>query len=184
MMFRFPTIFFLFLCLSFFKSNLNAQSISTNQLISFPLLPAEQISDSLEKFGWKKTNVELVTDSNFIRHSWELKPKMSGAEFYFSIYEFTKDTSENYIIYQFSDRADFNQFKKDFQSKGYKPIAPVKTKKKNQIHKEHETVFYSKKTQSVIVIRETFNYGLFAFLIYSYKPNSAISKLILSSNGK
>lgn len=181
---RFSTLLFSLFFICFLESNVNAQTISTNQLIRFPLLSAEQLTDSLEKFGWKKTNVELITDSNFIRHSWELKPKISGAEFYFLLYEFTKDTTENYIIYQFSDRADFVQYKKDLLNKGYKQVNNGKSKKKNNVHKEHETLFYAKKTQSLVVVKETFNYGLFSFLIYSYRPNSAISKLLVPSNGK
>lgn len=181
---RFLTIIYFSLSICFLRNNLDAQTISTNQLISFPLLSAEQINDSLEKFGWEKTNVELITDSNFIRHNWELKPKMSGAKSYFLLYEFTKDTTENYIIYQFSERADFVRFKKEFQNKGYKQVNNGKSKKKNHIHKEHETLFYSKKTHSLVVVKETFNYGLFSFLIYSYKPNSSISKLLMPANSK
>lgn len=183
MTFRLHTVMLLTLFICLLKGNYKAQNISTNQLVNFPLLSSDQLNDSLDKFGWKKTNVELISDSNFIRHSWELKPKMSGAEFYFLFYEFTKDTSENYIIYQFSDRADFVKFKKDFQNRGYKQLSN-KSKKKNNVHKEHETLFYSKKTQSLIVVKETFYYGLFSFLIYSYRPNSSISKLIMSPNGK
>jgi len=179
---RKKVLLFIFFPLFLFSQSEN--KISTDQLVSFHSLSSEQLNDSLEKFGWKKTNVELITDSNFIRHNWELKPKMSGAEFYFLFYEFTKDSSENYVIYQFSERTDFDRFKKDFQHRGYKQLTPKKSKKKNAIHKEHETLFYSKKTQSLIVVKETFNYGLFSFLIYSYKPNSSISKLLMQSYNK
>jgi len=174
---RFQIMFFV--CIAFFKCNITAQSLTIDQLINFALVTPDEVGAQLEKAGWKKNNIEFVPDSNFVRRSWELSVKSKGAKSYFLHYEFTKDTSENYIIYQFSDRDAFLNYKKELKSKGYKLLSSGKSKKKKKrdenIHKENEDLFYHEKKQMLTVVKEAFYYGLFSFLVYSYKPGSVMA---------
>jgi hypothetical protein len=173
-------LFIFTLVLFAFPFNSGAQILSIEQLIDYPLAPAEKISSDLVKGGWHANNIEIVPDSNFIRRSWETEYKKSGVKWYFLFYEFTKDTSENYVVYQFSDKDAFLNYKKELKDKGYKWLNPEKKKRRknadDNFKKEKDDLFYHEDRHSLTVVKEVFLYGLYSFLVYSYRPHSAIAK--------
>src|SRR4051812_22600404 len=86
------------------------QDLTIGELTRFPYYQSNKIADTLTSKGWESKNVELITDSNYIRKTW-VKAGIKGyGKSYFIHYEFTKDTSENYIIYQFANRNDFLKY--------------------------------------------------------------------------
>jgi hypothetical protein len=65
----------------------------------------------------------------------------------------------------------------------------LKVKKANKkdetvVNNEKEENYYHEKKQALFVVKEVFLYGLNSFLIYSYKPKSAIVRHIIQSKGK
>ncbi len=166
-----------------YGSSAISQSLTTAELTRFPYYKAEAIADSLSKKSWEPKNVEFITDSNYVRKTW-MKPGTKGyGKSYFIHYEFTKDTSENYIIYQFANRTDFTNYKSDLKKAGYKLMSNKSRKKMMNTEKitlnGKEDIFYLEKTGSVSIVEDAFVYGLNSFLFYSYKSNSAIAKYIL-----
>jgi hypothetical protein len=157
-----------------------SQVLSIDQLTVFPLMQADHIGAELLKSGWTVRNLEFVPDSNFVRRSWEIKNKRTEVKEYFIHYEFTRDTNENYIIYQFGDRDVFLKYKEQLKSKGYKLISEGKTrkrkKKEQDVQKEKDDLFYNEKQKTLTVVKEVFFYGLYSFMVYSYKPNSVIAQ--------
>jgi hypothetical protein len=166
----------------------SAQVFPTDKILNFPLMSADEVSTSLENSGWKKHNIEFVPDSNFVRRSWELSNRKGEPKSYFLYYELISDSAENYIIYQFSDRNAFVTYKKELKSHGYKLMPAEKSNKKRrkgeEISKDVEDFFYLDSSRSLVVVKETFYYGLFSFLIYVYRPNSAFAQLELQRNKK
>lgn len=163
-----------------------AQLFTTDQIMGLPYKNVDDVASQLEKTGWEKNGIEMVTDSNFIRRSWKLTNKMGGADSYMTYYDFTKDTAENYVIYQFSERAALEKYRNDLKSKGYKLYKPKKSKKKDVETniKEKEDVFYIEKKKALVIIKEVFLYGLNCFVIYPYKPGSEIAKGLIADKVK
>jgi hypothetical protein len=165
------------------------QSLSVDELIRYPHYHADQLSDSLEKKGWKKHNLEFVTDSNYVRRTWAIQNTYNDLKSYFLLYDFVNDTAENYTVFQFSNRKDFTEYKNSFKKAGFKELTQKskgkKKRKKNQknIYEEKEEIFYSEKLRSVVQIKEIFVYGMFSFLVNSYKTSSGIGKNILQETG-
>jgi hypothetical protein len=162
-----------------------SQVLSIEQLTLFPLIQPEQTGAELLKAGWTVRNLEFVPDSNFIRRSWEIKNRKTAVKEYFIHYEFTRDTNENYIIYQFGDRDVFLKYKEQLKSKGYKLISEGKArkrkKKEQDVQKEKDDLFYNEKQKTLTVVKEVFFYGLYSFMVYSYKPNSVIAQHTMQS---
>ncbi len=160
-----------------------SQNLPTKELIRYPYYNSERIADSLIKNGWETKRVELIADSNYIRRTWVKGRVKDNVKSYFIFYEFTKDSSENYIIYQFSDRPAFLSYKSELKKIGYKLMnkkSRMKMKNTDIItYNEKEDIFYMEKNNAVTIVEEVFIYGLNSFLIYSYKSNSAIAKYIL-----
>lgn len=177
---------FVFILITVVKFDFNAQVFSTDDLLKFPFFKGDDLSEFLEKKGWEKYNYEIVKDSNFVRRTWRYSNKTSGTDSYFAYYEFTKDTMENYIVYQFSDRKSLDIYRSELKNKGYKMLKAKKTNKKDEtvVNNEKEENYYHEKKQALFVVKEVFLYGLNSFLIYSYKPKSAIVKHIIQSKGK
>src|SRR5205814_7026204 len=99
---------------SFCKS----QTLTSDELIYFPHKDPDFISEQLIKKGWEANNIEFITDSNFVRRTWAVKNGYDDLKSYLILYEYTSDTSENHIIYQFSSRQTFNTYKEELKTKG------------------------------------------------------------------
>lgn len=160
------------------------QTISIEELIRFPHQEEDSISIQLAAKGWEASNIEFITDSNFVRRTWRVKNTYDDLKSYLVLYEYTSDPSENHIIYQFSNRDAFKKYKADLVEKGYKLLVEKKGKKKSRKHDKHmvretDEAFYSDKKTSILNISEVFFYGMNTFMIYSYKTNSALGKNLL-----
>jgi hypothetical protein len=163
---------------------LNAQLLSIKLVEGFPLISTDEINKQLTEEGWSKSSMQFVTDSNFIRRTWEVNIKSSNIKSYLLHYEFPNEPGEGYVIYQFPDRANYKKMKKEILDLGYKQLNGGKPKKKNKgkqenIHKEKEELYYNEKTKRLTVIKEVFFYGLFSFLVYTYKPNSSVAEHVM-----
>ena len=162
-----------------------AQTLSVDELIYFPHQDPDTITQQLVKKGWEASNIELITDSNFVRRTWRVKNTYDDLKSYLILYEYTNDAAENHIIYQFSSRETFSNYKNELKDKGYKLLVEKKRKKRSRKHdkdmvREVDEAFYSDKKTSIINISEVFFYGMNTFMIYSYKTNSALGKNLLN----
>ncbi len=162
----------------------NAQTLSAEDIIRFPHQDADSITMQLVAKGWEASNIEFITDSNFVRRTWRVKNSYDDLKSYLILYEYTSDHAENHIIYQFSSRQTFNGYKDELKGKGYKLLMEKKSKKRNKRHdkdmfKEVDEAFYSDKKTSIVNISEVFFYGMNTFMIYSYKTDSALGKNML-----
>jgi hypothetical protein len=166
-----------------------AQILSVSEIVKFPSMNADALSDSLEQKGWKKNAIELVNDSNYIRRTWVIANTYNNLKSYILLFDFINESSENYVVYQFSNKKAFEDYKALFKKANFKELTQKskgkKKKKKNQknIYEEQEEIYYNEKLGSVIQIKEVFVYGMFSFLINSYKAYSAIGKNILQETG-
>jgi len=184
--FNLLTLFAVLVC-SFYS---HAQILTVDELVTYPHVNADKLSETLEKKGWKKNTLEFVTDSHYVRRTWVINNTYNDLKSYVLLYDFINDTTENHIIYQFSDKNAFNQFKTQFKKAGFKELKQKnknkKKERKNQgknIYEEKEEVYYSEKHHSVIEIKEVFVYGMFSFVIYSYKSYSGIGKNTIQETG-
>lgn len=161
-----------------------SQTLSVEELIRFPHQDADSITIQLVAKGWEASNIEFVTDSNFVRRTWRIKNTYDDLKSYLILYEYTSDPAENHIIYQFSNRETFKKYKDDLKTIGYTLLVEKKGKKKSRKHnkdmvKEIDEAFYSDKKTSILNISEVFFYGMNTFMIYSYKTNSGLGKNLL-----
>jgi len=168
----------LFICLIVIQIKAQ-QLLSINQITTLAVSNPDRIGQELIKAGWKADGLEFVKDSNFVRRIWMIPSSRPDLKNYFIHYEFSNDTSENYVIYQYSDRKAFAKYKTDLKDLGYKHLNGGKSRKKGKskdehIHKEKEDLYYDENRKTLTVVKEVFYYGLFSFLINSYKPNSKI----------
>lgn len=171
----------IFILLHFFGYT---QTLSIDELIHFPHQDADSITLQLVVKGWEASNIEFITDSNFVRRTWRVKNTYDDLKSYLILYEYTSDPAENHIIYQFSNRETFKTYKEDLKGKGYKLLVEKKKKKRNKkqdkdMIREVDEAFYSDKKTSIVNISEVFFYGMNTFMIYSYKTNSALGKNLL-----
>lgn len=178
---RIRFIIIVFLALNFSG---RSQTLSVEELIHFPHQDADSITIQLVAKGWEASNIEFVTDSNFVRRTWRIKNTYDDLKSYLILYEYTSDPAENHIIYQFSNRETFKKYKEDLKNIGYILLVEKKGKKKSRKHnkdmvKEIDEAFYSDKKTSILNISEVFFYGMNTFMIYSYKTNSALGKNLL-----
>lgn len=163
-----------------------AQTLSIDELINFPHKDPDYISEQLVKKGWEANNIEFITDSNFVRRTWVIKNGYDDLKSYLILYEYTSDTAENHIIYQFSSRQTFHAYKEELKAKGYKLLVEKKNKKRSKKKDKHmvretDEAFYSDKKTCIINITEVFFYGMNTFMIYSYKTHSALGKNLLNN---
>ena len=162
-----------------------SQTLSVDELIHFPHQDADSITLQLVAKGWEASNIEFITDSNFVRRTWRVKNTYDELKSYLILYEYTSDPAENHIIYQFSSRETFKTYKEQLVGKGYKLLIEKKGKKRSKKHdkdmiKEVDEAFYSDKKTSILDISEVFFYGMNTFMIYSYKTGSALGKNLLN----
>jgi hypothetical protein len=163
-----------------------SQELTVQELIEFPHKDPDYISEKLKAKGWEATNIEFITDSNFVRRTWGIKNAYNDLSSYLILYEYTNDTSENHIIYQFSNREVFGNYKKELKDKGYKLLIekknkkPSKKKKDKHMYREIDEAFYSDKKTSIVNVSEVFFYGMNTFMVYSYKTHSALGKHLLN----
>ncbi len=170
--------------LIFLSFNLKGQTLTAEELIRFPHQDADSITLQLVAKGWEASNIEFITDSNFVRRTWRVKNTYDDLKSYLVLYEYTSDPAENHIIYQFSSRQTFGKYKEDLVKKGYKLLIEKKAKRKSKKHDKHmfrqmDEAFYSDKKTSILNISEVFFYGMNTFMIYSYKTESALGKNLL-----
>lgn len=163
-----------------------SQILSVNDLIHFPHQDPDSITIQLTAKGWEASNIEFITDSNFVRRTWRVKNSYDDLKSYVILYEYTSDPAENHIIYQFSNRDTFKKYKEDLKGIGYVLLVEKKGRKRSRKHnkdmvKEIDEAFYSDKKTSIINISEVFFYGMNTFMIYSYKTNSALGKNLLQN---
>lgn len=163
-----------------------AQTLSVEELIHFPHQDPDSITIQLTSKGWEASNIEFITDSSFVRRTWRVKNTYDDLKSYLILYEYTSDPAENHIIYQFSSRQSFKEYKENLQKIGYKLLVEKKGKKKSRKHnkdmvREVDEAFYSDKKTSIINISEVFFYGMNTFMIYSYKTDSALGKNLLQN---
>jgi len=185
-MLRKTIILFSFLMISFIsRAQTTAQELSVDELIEFPHQSPEYIAEKLKAKGWETTNIEFITDSNFVRRTWGIKNAYNDLSSYLIMYEYTSDTAENHIIYQFSNREVFQNYKKTLKDKGYKLLVEKKKKgnkprnKDKHMYREIDEAFYSDSKTSILNVSEVFFYGMNTFMIYSYKTHSALGKNLL-----
>ena len=161
-----------------------AQTLSVDELIHFPHQDADSITVQLVTKGWEASNIEFVSDSNFVRRTWRVKNSYDDLKSFLILYEYTGDPAENHIIYQFSSRETFKNYKEQLVGKGYKLLIEKKSKRRSRRHdkdmfKQVDEAFYSDKKTSILNISEVFFYGMNTFMIYSYKTESALGKNLL-----
>lgn len=175
-------LYIIFLSSLFFCAE--GQTLTIDELIRFPHQDADSITIQLKAKGWEASNIEFITDSNFVRRTWRVKNTYDDLKSYLILYEYTSDNAENHIIYQFSSRENFKTYKADLINKGYVLLVEKKAKKKSRkknkdMVRETDEAFYSDKKTSILNISEVFFYGMNTFMIYSYKTNSALGKNLL-----
>lgn len=180
-MLRIPHILIAFIAVSFTG---RSQILGIDELIRFPHQDADSITAQLVAKGWEASNIEFITDSNFVRRTWRVKNTYDDLKSYLILYEYTSDPAENHIIYQFSNRDSFKNYKEDLKKIGYTLLVEKKGRKKSRKHnkdmvKEIDEAFYSDKKTSILNISEVFFYGMNTFMIYSYKTNSGLGKNLL-----
>jgi hypothetical protein len=172
--------YFFLLILVLGISAARSQTLTLDELLAFPVSPQDTIDSKLKAKGWETRNVEFVTDSNLVRRSWIIANKYNDLKSYLQLYDFTKDSEENNISYQFSDRKTYEAYAEQLKKMGFKELTSKKKKKKKKedknIYKEKEQLYYSEKKNSLISLKEVFVYGMNAFVIYSYKGSSRTAK--------
>ncbi|HWY13168.1 MAG TPA: hypothetical protein VN026_17660 [Bacteroidia bacterium] len=176
--------FFVFLMFALFVTSLRSQTLTVNEVISWPRVDAEMANENLIKKGWEQYGYEINKDSGFVRRTWMIKNNYNDLKSYFQYYQSDADTIENYIIYQFSDRDAFNSYKTDLKKMGYKLQKEKKKKKKKEKnkYKDQEELYLADKQSSLISIKEVFLLGFNTFLVTSYNSRSRIAKSIIEDN--
>lgn len=172
------TLFFAFILLSCF---IKAQTLALDELITSPRTEASIVGDNLTKKNWNQHGYEVNKDSGFVRMTWMIKNNYNDLKSYFQYYQSDADSIENYIIYQFSDREVFNNYKGSLKSMGYKLQSGKKKKKKKEKnkYKDKEDLFLNDKNSSLLSLKEVFLLGFNTFLVTSYNSKSRIAKTIL-----
>jgi hypothetical protein len=163
---------------------LNAQTLTTTELIKSPKTEATLIGDNLTSKGWGQHGYEVNKDSGFTRMTWMIKNNYNDLKSYFQYYQSDADSLENYTIYQFSDRETFNSYKTDLKKMGYKLYVNKKKKKKKDKnkYKDKEELFLNEKSFSLISLKEVFLLGFNTFLVSSYHSRSRVAKTILEED--
>lgn len=156
---------------------IHAQCITLKQLQQFAVTSADRVEETLLKDGWKRYAMQIVPDSNLVKRSWSVMVKEDATKSYLMYWEFSKDTTENYMVYQFSDRTQYDNYRKGLKNEGYKLLKEGKSSKKNKqkqdnVSNDKVDNYYNQKTKTLVVIKEVFTYGLFSFLTYAYRPGS------------
>ena len=179
-------IFIFFFTVLIGSAQTSAQELTIQELIEFPHKDPDYISEKLKAKGWEATNIEFITDSNFVRRTWGIKNAYNDLSSYLILYEYTSDTAENHIVYQFSNREVFGNYKKELKEKGYKLLVekknkkPRRKKKDKHMYREVDEAFYSDKKTSIVNVSEVFFYGMNTFMVHSYKTRSALGKNLLN----
>lgn len=161
---------------------LNAQTLTTTELIRSPRIEASVVGDNLTGKGWSQHGYEVNKDSGFTRMTWMIKNNYNDLKSYFQYYQSDADSLENYTIYQFSDRETFNSYKNDLKKEGYKLQKEKKKKGKKKDknkYKDKEELFLNEKNLSLVSLKEVFLLGFNTFLVSSYNSKSRVAKTIL-----
>src|SRR5688500_12527411 len=108
---------------------LNAQTLTSTEIIRSPRIEAGLVGDNLTGKGWSQHGYEVNKDSGFVRMTWMIRNNDNDLKSYFQYYQSDADSIENYTIYQFSDRETFNSYKADLKKAGYKLHVNKKKKK-------------------------------------------------------
>ena len=164
---------------------LNAQTLTTTELIRSPRIEAALAGDNLTGKGWSQHGYEVNKDSGFVRMTWMIKNNYNDLKSYFQYYQSDADSLENYTIYQFSDRETFNSYKNDLKKSGYKLQKEKKKKGKKKDknkYKDKEELFLNEKNLSLISLKEVFLLGFNTFLVSSYHSRSRVAKTILEDD--
>ncbi len=185
--FKMNRVYFLtiFNCFLFNIHLLNSQTFNFKELLTFPGLQQESLSEILIKKGWNNHNFEMKSDSNFNKRIWIKENPYNNLKSYLIHYDYTTDTAENYIIYQFADRSAYKSYLakcKELEFISVKSKSKKKSKKDKGDYKEIEEIYYSSYYNSTLIFKDVFFYGMNTFLVYSYRYKSAISKNILKKN--
>jgi hypothetical protein len=161
-----------------------------DELVLYPRLNADVISEKLVSKGWNVNSLEFVADSHFVRRTWMVPNNYNDLKSYVLFYDFTNDTSENHLIYQFSDKKILSGYQTQLDKAGFTHLKQKSKGKKNRkekidpgVYKEKTEVYYSEKHITVIELREVFIYGMNSYLVYTYKANSGIGKNTVQETG-
>lgn len=160
--------------------SVKAQTITLQELITFPALGMDKTEANLKEKGWESYNVEFITDSNLVKKTWVIANKYNDLKSYVQYYDFQKKPDENYMWYQYSDRKAYETMMADLKKAGYKNLSAKSKKKKRKkdnpyLYKEKQDLYLSDQNKSLIVLREIFVYGMNAFVVYSHPSKSQIA---------
>lgn len=155
----------------------HAQTLTLEELLSFPSAGIDKTEASLKAKGWESYNVEFKTDSNLVKKTWVIANKYNDLKSYVQYYDFQKKQDENYMWYQYSDRKAYEVIISDLKKMGFKNLSEKSKKKKRKkdnpnLYKEKQDLWLSDQKKSLIVLREVFVYGMNAFVIYSHSSKS------------
>jgi hypothetical protein len=169
----------------FLTGNIHAQVLSLSELIEFPFIGPEKTEEKLKAKGWENSNIEFVADSDLVRKTWSVDNKYNDLKSYVQFWEFNRQVEDNHISYQFSDRKTFEKYLVELKKSGYKESLPKSKKRKKKkgdpnIYKEIDVPYINEKTNSLIVLREVFLYGMNAFMLYSYKAESKTAQYLIN----
>ncbi|MBA3665913.1 MAG: hypothetical protein H0W61_17175 [Bacteroidetes bacterium] len=177
------SIFSLMLGMCFWVSTAKAQVISLQDILVFPVLGSEQTGDRLQAEGWQFYNVEFISDSSLTRKTWVINNKHNDLKSYVQYWDFTKAPEQSYVFYQFSERKTFDNYIPELKKLGYKELKSKKKKNKKSdpnLYKEQDVLFIKESSNSLIVLKEIFIYGMNSFVISSYNIHSKMGQHLIS----
>jgi hypothetical protein len=174
----------LLLALFLFYGNIKCQILSINDIVSWSGTDANIVGEHLVFRGWSEHGYEINKDSGFVRRTWMVQNKYNDLKSYFQYYISDADSSENYTIYQFSDRETFNSYRNELKRMGYKLQSDKKKRKKKKDkdknkYKDKEELYLADKKNSLVSVKEVFLLGFNTFLVSTYNSKSRIGKTIL-----
>ena len=167
-----------------------AQTLSLDELINFTFNGSDKTGETLKAKGWESTNNEFISDSDLVRKTWSIENKYNDLKSHVQFWEFNSKAEDNHVSYQFSDRKTYDNYITELKKRGYKDFFPRSKKKKKKkgdpnLYKENDEPYINEKTNSLVVVKEVFLYGMNAFMLYSYKADSKTARyLILQERDK
>ncbi|MGZ4042904.1 MAG: hypothetical protein ACXVNM_14620 [Bacteroidia bacterium] len=168
----------------FFLNTAQSQTLSLDELISFPFIGSEKTGEVLKAKGWENSNIELISDSDLVRRTWVIDNKYNDLKSYLQFWEFNSKAEDNHISYQFSDRKTYDTYVGELKKLGYKDFFPRSKRKKKKkgdpnLYKEKDEPYINETTNSLVVVKEVFLYGMNAFMLYSYKADSKTARYLI-----
>ncbi|MCE3260774.1 MAG: hypothetical protein K0S12_2415 [Bacteroidetes bacterium] len=82
----------------FFSLNIKSQVLTLEELIQYPRLNADDISEKLVKKGWHVNSLEFVTDSHFVRRTWMIPNSFNDLKSYVLFYDFVNDKQDTVTL--------------------------------------------------------------------------------------